>query len=76
MAIARFPSIVIDCPDPGALAAFYGAMLGWKADVSPGWAEVRAEYGQCISFQQAARQTGAVPLAALRTWVDNALAAG
>jgi hypothetical protein len=23
----------------------------------------------------AARQTGAVPLAALRTWVDNALAA-
>jgi hypothetical protein len=26
MAIARFPSIVIDCPDPGALATFYGAM--------------------------------------------------
>ena len=49
MAIARFPSIVIDCPDPGALATFYGAMLDWKADVSPGWAEVRAEYGQCIS---------------------------
>jgi Glyoxalase-like domain len=23
MAIARFPSIVIDCPDPGALATFY-----------------------------------------------------
>jgi hypothetical protein len=52
MAIARFPSIVIDCPDPGALAAFYGAMLDWKAEVSSGWAEVRAEYGQCISFQQ------------------------
>ncbi len=52
MAIARFPGIVIDCPDPGALAAFYGALLDWKADVSPGWAEVRAEYGQCISFQQ------------------------
>jgi len=52
MAIARFPSIVIDCPDPGALATFYGAMLDWKADVSPGWAEVRADYGQCITFQQ------------------------
>jgi hypothetical protein len=50
--LSRFPSIVIDCPDPGALAAFYGAMLDWKADISPGWAEVRAEYGQCISFQQ------------------------
>ncbi len=52
MAIARFPSIVIDCPDPGALARFYGAMLDWKVDVSSDWAEVRAEYGQCISFQQ------------------------
>jgi catechol 2,3-dioxygenase-like lactoylglutathione lyase family enzyme len=51
MAIARFPSIVLDCPDPQALAAFYGAMLGWKVDVSDGWAHVRADYGQCISFQ-------------------------
>ena len=52
MAIARFPSIVIDCPDPGVLATFYGAMLDWKVDVSSDWAEARAEYGQCISFQQ------------------------
>jgi predicted enzyme related to lactoylglutathione lyase len=52
MAIARFPSIVLDCPDPAALAAFYGALLDWKAEVSANWAEVRAEYGQCISFQQ------------------------
>ena len=44
MAIARFPSIVIDCPDPAALAAFYGAMLDWKAEVSSNWAEVRADY--------------------------------
>jgi predicted enzyme related to lactoylglutathione lyase len=51
MAIARFPSIVIDCPDPGALAAFYGALLDWKVEVSPGWAEVRTD-GQCIGFQQ------------------------
>ncbi|KOX19940.1 glyoxalase [Saccharothrix sp. NRRL B-16348] len=52
MAIARFPSVVIDCPDPGALARFYGAMLDWRVDVSPGWAEARAEHGQCICFQQ------------------------
>lgn len=52
MAIARFPSIVIDCPDPAALAAFYGSMLDWKVELSPGWADVRAEYGHCISFQQ------------------------
>ena len=52
MAIARFPSIVIDCPDPGALATFYSALLDWKAEISSGWADVRADYGQCISFQQ------------------------
>jgi predicted enzyme related to lactoylglutathione lyase len=52
MAIARFPSFVIDCPDPGALATFYGTMLDWKVDIDSDWAEVRADYGQCISFQK------------------------
>lgn len=52
MALARFPSIVIDCSDPGALAAFYGAMLDWKVDASADWVDLRADYGQCISFQQ------------------------
>jgi predicted enzyme related to lactoylglutathione lyase len=52
MAIARFPSFVIDCPDPGALASFYGALLGWKVEVSSDWAEVRGDPGHCISFQQ------------------------
>jgi predicted enzyme related to lactoylglutathione lyase len=50
MAIARFPSIVIDCPDPAALAAFYGALLDWKVEASADWAEIRAD-GQCICFQ-------------------------
>ena len=52
MAIARYPGFVIDCPDPHALAAFYAAMLDWKAELSPGWADIRGEEGQCISFQQ------------------------
>jgi predicted enzyme related to lactoylglutathione lyase len=51
MAIARFPSTVLDCPDPAALATFYGAMLDWKVEVSSGWADARADYGQCLSFQ-------------------------
>ena len=50
MAIARFPSFVIDCPDPGALATFYGTLLDWKVDVSADWAEIRGD-GQCICFQ-------------------------
>ena len=37
---------------PGALANFYGAMLDWKIETSDGWAEIRAESGNCISFQQ------------------------
>jgi predicted enzyme related to lactoylglutathione lyase len=57
MAIARFPSIVIDCPDAAAAASFYAALLDWKAEISPNWADVRAEYGQCISFQQVADYT-------------------
>ena len=52
MAIARFPSTVIDCPDAGVLATFYGALLDWKVEVSDGWAEVRADYGQLLAFQQ------------------------
>lgn len=52
MAFARYPSLVIDCPDPGALAAFYGTMLGWKVTASSDWAEIRSDDGQqCICFQ-------------------------
>ena len=52
MAIARFPSIVIDCPDPDVLAAFYSTMLDWKTEVKADWVDIRADYGQCISFQK------------------------
>jgi hypothetical protein len=57
MAIARFPSIVIDCPDSKALATFYGAMLDWPVDLSGDFADIRAEYGQSISFEQVADYT-------------------
>ena len=53
MAIARFPGLVIDCPDAGALATFYGALLGWGVKADPDWAEIRPDDGSnCISFQQ------------------------
>ena len=53
MAIARFPTVVLDCPDPKALAEFYGALLDWKVDKNDDefWA-VRAEYGDSLAFQQ------------------------
>ncbi|MHA7245470.1 VOC family protein [Arthrobacter tecti] len=52
MAIARFPTIVLDCPDPEALAAFYGSMLDWEIKGEADWVEIRADYGQAICFQQ------------------------
>jgi len=52
MAIARFPSVVIDCPDAAGLAQFYGTLLDWKVDTDEGWADIRADNGNCISFQQ------------------------
>lgn len=57
MAIARVLSFVLDCPDPGALAAFYGAILDWKVEVSSDWADISSDHGQRISFQQVADYT-------------------
>jgi len=55
MAIARFPGFVIDCPDAGALATFYGKLLDWQTNIDGDWAEIRPEDGgDCISFQQIA----------------------
>jgi predicted enzyme related to lactoylglutathione lyase len=51
MPIARFPSFVLDCPDPTALATFYGALLDWRVEASDEWAEIRDDNGQCICFQ-------------------------
>ena len=52
MAIARFPTVVIDCPDAAGLARFYGNLLDWRIETRDGWADIRADYGDCISFQQ------------------------
>lgn len=52
MAIATHPSVVIDCPDPAALARFYGEILGWQVSASDGWADLRDGESQCISFQR------------------------
>ena len=51
MAIASHPSFVLDCPDPEALAGFYGALLGWEVTASAEWGEIRGGPDQCICFQ-------------------------
>ncbi|MFJ5958293.1 VOC family protein [Paenarthrobacter sp. NPDC092416] len=53
MAIARFPGLVIDCPDPAALATFYAELLGWEVTDQGDWVDIRPEdRSNCISFQQ------------------------
>jgi predicted enzyme related to lactoylglutathione lyase len=45
---------VLDCPDPPALAAFYGQLLGGDVhDLGPGWSEVRLdEPALKVAFQR------------------------
>lgn len=53
MAIARFPVVVLDCPDPKTLAEFYSALLEWKIERNDDdWWSVRAEYGDSLAFQK------------------------
>ena len=53
MAIARFPSVVLDCPDPQQLAEFYSALLDWKIEKQEdGWWSIRADYGDSLAFQK------------------------
>lgn len=53
MAIARFPVVVLDCPDPHALAEFYGALLGWEIEQKDDdMCFIRAEYGDSMGFQR------------------------
>ncbi len=57
MAIARNPNLAIDCPDPGALARFYAAMLDWTVEVDDDWADIRGADGGRLSFQQVSDYT-------------------
>ncbi|WP_148572731.1 VOC family protein [Nocardioides caldifontis] len=52
MAIARYPTTVLDCPDPAPLAEFYAALLDWKVEPGDDWIDVKSEQGQCLSFQK------------------------
>jgi predicted enzyme related to lactoylglutathione lyase len=52
VAIAHSPVLAIDCPDPAALATFYGTMLDWEIEVGEDRAAACAESGRCLSFHR------------------------
>ena len=41
MPIAKLESVVLDCPDPGVLAAFYAGLLGGTPEVEEDWIDLR-----------------------------------
>jgi catechol 2,3-dioxygenase-like lactoylglutathione lyase family enzyme len=54
--IAAMHAVVLECPDPGALADFYSRLLGWPVlHKDPDWVSLResAEEGTRLSFQRA-----------------------
>ncbi len=58
--IARFDTVAIDCSDPRALAAFYGAIIGTAIDegrTDSDWVELHSPGGAKIAFQQVENHT-------------------
>ena len=54
--IASLSGIVIDCPDPAALAPFYEGLLGARqSESSPEWVTLALPQGPTISLQRTGR---------------------
>ncbi|MEU3979757.1 VOC family protein [Streptomyces sp. NPDC026672] len=51
MALARLGAVVLDCPDPRALAAFYAAVVGGTTEENDDWIDLKLSDGQTLSFQ-------------------------
>jgi catechol-2,3-dioxygenase len=53
MALAKLGAVVLDCPDPGALAGFYAGILGGTVETEDGWADLTTPDGRALAFQAA-----------------------
>ena len=53
--VARLQVVALDCPDPGALAAFYAGVLGTEVDpdeADDDWVQLRPAGGTPLAFQR------------------------
>ena len=51
--IARLTAVVLDCPDPHKLAAFYGELTGWQVEYDePEWVTLNTGTGLRVCFQE------------------------
>jgi predicted enzyme related to lactoylglutathione lyase len=65
--IATYDMVVLDTPDPLALAEFYGALLGWRiVRRDDDWVSIRGDSGVGMGFQLA-------PDHKPPTWPDNTI---
>ncbi|MFE9494426.1 VOC family protein [Streptomyces collinus] len=53
MALAKLGVVVLDCPDPRALAAFYAEVLGGAVEGDGDWIDLKVPGGQALAFQRA-----------------------
>ncbi|MFJ8017816.1 VOC family protein [Streptomyces sp. NPDC096339] len=55
MAVAKLGTVVLDCPDPLALATFYAGLLGGSpsADEDGTWVDLEGHEGTPLAFQLA-----------------------
>lgn len=53
MALAAVGAVVLDCPDPVALANFYAALIGGKVEQQEDWVELNGGAGAPLAFQAA-----------------------
>src|SRR5262249_39056558 len=50
---ARLTAMVLDCPDPHKLAAFYGELTGWQVEYDePEWVTLNTGGGLRVCFQE------------------------
>ncbi|MFC7936307.1 VOC family protein [Streptomyces sp. NPDC057387] len=53
MAVAELGSVVLDCPEPRALARFYADVLGGTVEGDDDWVDLKLPGGQALAFQAA-----------------------
>ncbi|MDH6628065.1 catechol 2,3-dioxygenase-like lactoylglutathione lyase family enzyme [Streptomyces sp. LBL] len=53
MSLAKLGVVVLDCPDPLALARFYAEVLGGTVEDQGEWVDLKLPGGQALAFQAA-----------------------
>ncbi|GHG30112.1 VOC family protein [Streptomyces albogriseolus] len=53
MSVAKVGSVVLDCPDPHALAGFYAGVVGGTPEGEGDWVDLAVPGGPTLAFQRA-----------------------